>query len=106
MNPGQLKHRITVQDLTSGVDSYGSSTDQWIDVCTVWAGIFPLSGKAFFEAEMVNSEVSHKINIRYRAGIKPDMRVKFGTRHFQIISAINFQECNAEMQLMCRELVE
>lgn len=105
MNPGQLKHRITIQDLTSGVDSYGSATDQWTDVCTVWAGIFPLSGKAFFEAEMMNSEVSHKINIRYRAGIKPDMRVKFGSRYFQIISVINFQERNAEMQLMCRELV-
>jgi len=105
MNPGQLRHRITIQDLTSTVDAYGSPTDAWTDICTIWAGIIPLSGRSFFEAEMVNSEVSHKINIRYRTGIKPDMRVKYGTRYFQIISVINFQEANADVQLMCKELI-
>lgn len=105
-NPGQLNKRITLQDLTTSVDAYGSPTDVWTDVCTIWAGIFPLSGRNFFEAEMVNSEVSHKINIRYRSGIKPDMRVKFGSRYFHIISVINFQEGNKDMQMMCKELIK
>jgi SPP1 family predicted phage head-tail adaptor len=106
MNPGELRHRITIQKLVNTQDTFGQPLEQWPNVVTVWASVKPIVGKEFFAAETVNSEVTHKIKIRYRAGITPDMRVKFKNRYFQIIGPpINYKELNTELQLMCRELV-
>jgi SPP1 family predicted phage head-tail adaptor len=110
MNPGELRHRITIQkkaDVNNqeNQDSYGQPKEPWDNVATVWCSINPIVGKEFFAAETVNSEITHKIRIRYRLGITPDMRVKFNDRNFSIQSAINYQERNIELQLMCRELI-
>jgi SPP1 family predicted phage head-tail adaptor len=75
-------------------------------VVTVWAYIEPLTGRQYFSAETVNSEVTHKIKLRYRTGIISDMQVKFGTRTFKIISPpMNLNEGNVEMHLMCKEVL-
>lgn len=105
MNPGQLRHRITIQQKTRVQNEYGEEIADWVDVASVWASVNPISGREFFAAEAVNSEVTHKINMRYRSGITPDMRVKFKERYFQIIVVMNLQEKNVELQLLCKELV-
>jgi SPP1 family predicted phage head-tail adaptor len=105
MNPGELRHRIVIQKLENTQDSFGQPVEKWNDVATVWSSVKPLVGREFFAAETVNSEVTHKVRMRYKAGITPDMRVKFGIRIFQITAVINYQERNIELQLMCKELV-
>jgi SPP1 family predicted phage head-tail adaptor len=106
MKSSDLRHRITIQQKSFIRDTYGQPVEEWSDVFTVWASINPLTGKDLFAAESVQSEITHKIKIRFKLGIKPDMRVRFGDRYFQIISPpINFNERNIELQLMCRELV-
>jgi SPP1 family predicted phage head-tail adaptor len=105
INPGEFRHVITVQRNAFTQNSFGEVTDNWIDVQTCRAGIYPLSGREFFNVETVNSEVSHKVNMRYLPGITPDMRIKFGQRAFRIISIVNFQERNILLQLLCKELI-
>lgn len=105
INPGEFRHIITFQKLSNIQDDYGAPIEQWNDVLTIRAGIYPLSGREFYAAETVNSEVTHKINMRYMLGLNPDMRIKFGDRYFNIISIINFQERNVMLQLLCKELI-
>jgi SPP1 family predicted phage head-tail adaptor len=105
LNNGNLRHRITFQKQTEAQNDYGEEIKDWVDEATVWASINPISGKEFFSAEKVSSEVSHKINMRYTPGISPDMRIRFNERFFSIISVINFQERNIELQLLCKELI-
>lgn len=105
MKVGQLRHRITFQRKAKVQNEYGEEIADWVDVASVWASVNPISGREFFAAEAVNSEVTHKINMRYRSGITPDMRVKFKERYFQIIVVMNLQEKNVELQLLCKELV-
>lgn len=106
INPGELRHIITFQrlDLDGPQNKYGEPI-KWDDGITTRAGIYPISGKEFYAAETVNSEVTHKINIRYTEGLKPSMRIKFENRYFDIISIINFQEKNIMLQLLCKELI-
>ncbi|WNF31640.1 phage head closure protein [Aeribacillus composti] len=108
INPGEYRHIITIQQKTKIQNDYGEEIEDWVDLVTTRAGIYPISGKEFFAAETVNSEVTHKVNMRYipNKHISPDMRVKFGDRYFHIESVINFQEKNVELQLMCKELVK
>lgn len=106
MKIGDLRHRITLQKLEMVQNAYGEMTETWTDVSTVWASVNPISAREFFQAETVNSEITHKILIRYRENVKPSMRVKFKDRIFFIQSVINFNEKNEALQLMCKELVE
>lgn len=104
INPGEFRHRITIQKMSKIKNDYGELLDTWVDFLEVRAAIYPLSGKEFFAAETTNNEITHKINIRYVPGITSAMRIKFGERYFQIISPpINFQEKNVLLQIMCKE---
>ena len=104
INPGELRHRITIQKLNNSQNEYGELAELWEDILNVRAGIYPISGKDFFAAETTNNEITHKINIRYVPGITSAMRIKFGERYFEIISPpINFQERNILLQIICKE---
>jgi SPP1 family predicted phage head-tail adaptor len=105
INPGEYRHVIEFESLENVSDSYGAPFDRWLHVLKTRAAIYPISGKEFYAAETVNSEVSHKVNMRYMPGITPDLRIKFGDRFFSIISIINFQEKNIQLQLLCKELI-
>ena len=100
MNPAQLRHRIKFQ-----VQDLEQDKEIWNDVLTTWANINPISGKEYYSAETINSDLTHKIRLRYRKGLTPDMRVIYNDRIFYIISVINEYEKNTMLQLMCRELI-
>jgi SPP1 family predicted phage head-tail adaptor len=105
INPGEFRHIITFQKKSGEQNDYGEVIDQWEDITTTRAAIYPISGKEFFAAEKINSEVTHKVNLRFSPSITTDLRVKFGERFFRIESAINFQEKNSILQLLCKELI-
>ena len=100
MNPGELKHRITFQ-----VQDLEQEEETWNDILSTWANINPISGKEYYSAETINSDLTHKIRLRYRRGITPDMRILYNGRIFYIVSVINEYEKNTMLQLMCRELI-
>ena len=100
MDPGKLNKRITFQ-----LQDLALEDEDWKDIATTWANINPISGKEYYSAETINSDLTHKIRLRYRRGITPDMRVLYNGRIFYIISVINEYEKNTMLQLMCRELI-
>ncbi len=102
---GNLRHRITLQKPLIIKDSIGQQLEEWQDVATVWASVEPLSGKEYFSAKQMNSEVSTKITIRYLEGITPFMRVFFQKHTYNILAIINFEERNVYLQLLCSEKV-
>ncbi|WP_201319144.1 phage head closure protein [Paenibacillus sp. EPM92] len=101
---GELRHKVTINQLQSVDDGAGGSVDTWMPVATVFAAVNPLSGRELFQAQQLQSEITHKVRMRYRAGITPDMRVHFGSRIFLISAVINWQERNRELALMCVEV--
>jgi len=100
----KLRHRITFQVQPGDKSSLGSYEAEWTDVVTVWAQIVPVSGREYF-GQVRETAVSHKIYCRYREGITPRMRIKFGKRIFQIQSVLNWEERNEGLTIMCEEVV-
>lgn len=100
MDPGKLNKRITFQ-----LQDLDLEDEDWKDIATTWASINPISGKEYYSAETINSDLTHKIRLRYRRGITPDMRILYNGRIFYIVSVINEHEKNTMLQLMCRELI-
>lgn len=105
MKAEKMRHRITFQQQPDEKSALGSYESDWVDVATVWAQISPVSGKEYF-GQVRENTVSHKIYCRYRNGISPRMRIKFGDRIFRIISVLNWEERNEGLTIMCEELVQ
>lgn len=106
INAGKYRVPVTIQQRQFATDSFGSATEDWADIVHVRAGVFPLTGSEFFKANEINSEITHRVHIRYVPGITPDMRVVLNGRYLMITSVSNYQERNIELQMYCKELVK
>ncbi|MEC0248891.1 phage head closure protein [Paenibacillus chitinolyticus] len=105
MNPGALRHRITLQKKETGTNDEGLPAVQWTDFATVSAAVEPLRGREYFAAAAANAESTVRVRIRYRQGVTSDMRVLYNGRTLEIQSPpIDPNERHRELHLMCREV--
>lgn len=104
MNIGRLRHRVTLQRFGSAPDGAGGYEETWATFATVYAAVEPLRGREFMEAQQTENEVTTRIRIRPKDGIRPDMRVRYKDKTYRIETIINIEERNREMQLMCVEV--
>ena len=75
MKAGQLRQRGVLQQATDGKDSSGGPIVTWsdfLDPC--WARVVPLRGREWFQARQVHASVSHRVEMRYVAGVRAKMR--------------------------------
>lgn len=100
MRAGQLRHRVTIQRPTEDING-GATT--WSDVETVWASIAPIAGREYFAAQQVQSDVTHRVRMRYGPTVTTKDRLTFGVRHFDIRTVLNRDERNRELELLCIE---
>ena len=105
MRAGDLRHRVTIQEKQVTKNSYGEEVITWQDVATVWAAVEPLRGREFLEAQRAGAEVTTRIRIRHRDGIRPEMRVVRGSQIYDIEAVINVGGRGRELHLMCKELL-
>ena len=105
MKIGKLRHRITIQEKVTVPDGYGGVTSTWKDVATVWSSVEPLKGRELYAAQQVKAELTHRIRIRYMSGIKPEMRIAFDNRSFDIEAIIDPEERHESLELLCSEVV-
>lgn len=107
MRAGNLRHRVTIQQLVAGSPNQnagGEPEEAWSDVATVYGAIRPLKGREFLSAQQTSSEVTGVIDMRYRAGITSKMRCMFGERLFDIVSVVDPDERHIRLELSVREL--
>jgi len=105
LRAGNLRHYITIEQPVENFDSNKELITTWSTFSQVWAEILPLVGREYWSAKQVNAETTGKLRIRYIAGITPKMRIKFGTRIFDITGVINIEERNEEIVIYYSEVV-
>ena len=86
---GDLRHRVQIETAVRTSDGGGGATVAWTLVADVWAAIWPRTSDEALQLDRVAGKATHDIWIRFRSDVKPDMRVKFGTRVFDIRGAID-----------------
>ena len=100
---GHLRHQIVVETPTETADTMGGITTTWATFKTIRAAVMPLRGREYLEARQTQTAVSHRIRIRYLEDLTTKMRIKWGTRYFDIESVLNILERNHQMDLMVIE---
>lgn len=104
---GKMRHKVAIQEQTETPDGMGGFTPSWGNVTglgSVPAAIWPLSSKESLDAMKLESRISEKIKIRYRAGITSKNRIVFGSQIFNIQGApINIDQRNKYLIFMVSE---
>lgn len=104
---GRLRHRLVLQQRSSQADGGGGQAGgPWaapVTVATVWGSIEPLSGGERLRAMRLEGHLTHRVVIRYRAGVTSDMRIAFGARVFNIRAVVDIDERRRALELLCEE---
>ena len=102
MRIGDLRHRITLQSATQTSDGMGGFNIVWKNEMTVWGSMWPTSASEIVAANSISMIVSHRIRIRYRL-IESSWRIKHGDKYYAIVSIINPNMANRQLDLMVKE---
>lgn len=101
MQIGELRDKVTIQEYIQTPDRYGGFSETWQDKYTVWANIKPLRGREYFEMQKIQSEITHKITIRYRSDINTLNRIRYKERILNIKSVIDIDNRHRYLEIMC-----
>lgn len=99
----RLCKRVVLQQPVETADGAGGKTISWQDFATVWAEILPRSGREEIFADQLRNRTSHKITIRYMAGLSEKMRVNYNNRLFNITALVNVGERNETIEIFADE---
>ena len=78
MRAGRLSSRVTIVQRADLQNDIGELVPTWSTLSTVWADVIHKSGLETIKAGASASVVKASIRIRYRADVKPSMRVVNG----------------------------
>lgn len=103
MSAGNLNKRITWQYSTKVSDGMGGFIITWVDACTTWSAIWPVSAAELIQTMQPVMTITHRIRIRYRSIFKASWRGKFGHRYFNIVSILNPSERCEWLDILAKE---
>ena len=86
-------------------DGAGQVIESWTEQEKAWVSIVPVSGREYFAASGERAEITHKISMAYGPTVLPRDRITWAGRTFDIRSALNVEERNRELTLMCTEVL-
>jgi len=95
-----------VQSASESQGTTGELTKTWATDATVWGSIEPLSARELVQAQQIQSDITHRVTMRYRSDltVTVEQRILFdSTRVFEIISVLNRDERNEQLELLCKE---
>ena len=83
MKAGKFNRKLTLQ-APAGGNNYGTTTEDWGTVASVWARVEPTAASESFEGGVIGETV-YDVTIRYRAGVKSYMRFLYGEQILNIV---------------------
>lgn len=101
-----LRHQIELLVKSQASDGGGGKTITYVSMsppAILPAKVEPRSASEFGYADQRISTESLDLIIRYRSGIDQTMRVKYGSRQFEILGILDVYERHQWMRLTCEE---
>lgn len=83
---GRLRHRLFLEEPADTPDGAGGRVRAWAMLAAMWGEVRPRRSTERPLADALRSEVTHRITIRYRDGVRPDMRFTQAARVFRILA--------------------
>lgn len=100
---GDLRHRMSIEAATRTGDGGGGANLTWALVANVWASLVPRGGSEVLVLDRVAGAVSYDIWMRYRADVVPAMRIRFGSRTFDVRAVFDVEDRAHWLRCVCEE---
>ena len=101
--PSDMRHRVIIQERQRTSDGAGGYTEAWVTFKNAWCSIQPATGYEKYQAQQMQTPISHKIKMRYQSGITTKHRILFGTRIFDLKEVLNENEEGAFLRIKAIE---
>jgi SPP1 family predicted phage head-tail adaptor len=106
MNPGDLKHRLVLEQPVESADGAGGVTRSYASVATLWAAVTPVAARTEVAAADRGAEVTHRIVMRFRTDVTTRHRLRAGTRVFVIASLRDHDGSGRFLDIEAQERVD
>ncbi len=105
MRAGQLNKRVTIKRNNRDTrNEFGEVEPTDVVVGTVWASVKPMSSKERVYGSQVSNEITHLVEMRYRADVAADYFLEMDGRTLRIDAVFNVDEKDKSLQLQCKEI--
>jgi SPP1 family predicted phage head-tail adaptor len=101
---GGLRHYVTLEAPVDTPDDNGGVSRTFVATATFWARIAPKSSAMIDRADQQQQLVTHDITFRAWPGLTGAMRLRLGTRLFQILSIVDADEKATTLRASCEEI--
>lgn len=95
-----LRDRVEIQTQSSVQDSFGQKLETWSTLAQLWANVTPYAMGEVTIAGAPQHITKTRMVIRWRAGLKTDMRVVFKGNIYKIIGLRDFEERTEYIELI------
>jgi len=103
---GDYRHSIDLQAPTKVSDGAGGWTTTYSTIASsISAKITPVSAKEQIKSQQTTMVATHIMSIRYRNVLKPNWRVSYAGKYYNIVSIIDRDMQHRWLDLLVKELV-
>jgi len=103
---GEMIERVTLLRSAKIEDEYHGKKITWHVIAEVYAKVEPISSREYFFAQASQVEVTHKIQIRYRADVGAGWQIKHRDAYYAVQSVIDIAGRRRFLELLCIEAKE
>lgn len=100
IDPGSLRTVLALEAPQSTPDGLGGRSESWVEAATLSGHLEPIAAESRFGADQAISEVTHRVTLRHRIGVRSGMRLRKGSRLFEIVTVHDPDETGR--YLVCR----
>lgn len=100
---GALRQRVTIERPVRTSGPGGSATLAWQRHALAFANVMPVSGREISISHGVAGRTTHKVIIRHRADVLPEMRITWGVRHLEILAVLDIESRQRRLLCLCEE---
>ena len=102
---GKKSRRIIIQRKTVTTDADGYKVESWATHKSVMAWVQNMTGREFYNAQKLFSEMNTLFIIGYISDITSADRVLYNSIPYEILSALDIGEAHVELHIACKKVV-
>jgi len=105
IDPGRLRERVTIQQASETRNAMGEVVQSWVTFAERWASVDGLSSREFLLQGQQQSEISHRVRLRYVPGMRNTMRFLWRGRVLEMTSLLEHNN-RSEHEALCTERLD
>lgn len=105
IDPGRLRERITIQAATETRNAIGEVVQSWATFAERWASVDGLSSREFLIQGQQQTDITHRVRLRYVDGFTSTMRILWRGRVLEITSLLEHAN-RSEHEALCTERLD